>query len=186
MRRASPRRADRAVCLNVALRLGEFSQFQLSADTGTKMDQLKRIIDEWEAEGLVEFAGRQGPKSRHHWRVTDKARALKSGVAVTPEQTPEQNMWSVARFSTYFTPVDLTSYSIPGSGEITLTAARKWCRTMLEAGYLRAEERAVPGRREATYRLINNTGPLAPIVRRVTVVYDGNSRAPTYVPEVTT
>ena len=52
--------------------------------------------------------------------------------------------------------------------------ARAYCRTLLEAGYLRVVQQAIPGKREAIYRLKNATGPKAPRKRRITCIIDPN------------
>lgn len=90
------------------------------------------------------------------------------------EVSPEGNMWRAMRRHTTFTPIDLAALSSVGEVDVTVEKARSYCRHLLEAGYLRVRETAIPGKRQPRYQLIRNTGPMAPVVRRVSGVQDPN------------
>ena len=64
---------------------------------------------------------------------------------------------------------------------VSLKDAHIYCQLLLKAEYLRVQQKAVPGRREASYRLIRNTGPLPPMERRVRAVIDQNEGKVTYL-----
>jgi hypothetical protein len=57
--------------------------------------------------------------------------------------------------------------------EISDRAVRDYIRVLVQAAYLRVLQKAGSGR-EAVYRLVRNTGPGAPAVRRVQTLIDPN------------
>lgn len=73
-----------------------------------------------------------------------------------------------------FSAIDLAAHSNTPEVAVTPEAAREYCQMLTRAGYLRVERAAIPGRREAVYRLIKNTGPRPPMERRVRAVFDEN------------
>lgn len=75
-------------------------------------------------------------------------------------------MWQSMRVLRAFTVADLMA-----SAEVSTGPARKYVRSLREAGYLRCIVPREPGRTggHAHYRLVKNTGPFAPRVGRQTV-----------------
>lgn len=149
--------------------------------------------DEFTVEGLMQVAGLPLGTARtyvKHWLeqgeivLTRKEERLRYYISARKRydidlppgpQTPEGNMWRAMRQYRQFSALDICAVSNAGGVEVTLEKARAYCRCLLEAGYLRVLDRAVPGRREAHYRLVNDTGPEAPVVRRVSVLHDPNT-----------
>lgn len=92
------------------------------------------------------------------------------------------NMWRSMRMLGQFTPRDLAVHSTTDSVTVTAETAKAYCSMLLKARYLRVIRKAVPGKHQATYRFIRNTGPLPPQIQRVKQVYDPNLCAVTYTP----
>lgn len=108
-------------------------------------------------------------------------RVRKDGTPVT-QGGGVQNMWRSMRMLGQFTPRDLVLHSTTDTVTVTEGTAKSYCSMLLKAGYLRVLQKAVPGKRQASYRFIRNTGPLPPRIQRVKQVYDPNLREVTYYP----
>lgn len=148
----------------VAARLESFGYAEISAEMKVCMDQATRIVRGWVKAGAVELV-QSGIGKRNLWQV-------KAGYEPPARsRTPEKNMWDTMRQLKSFNPTALAAHA-----ETTVPVASDYCQTLLAAGYLRVESKAVPDRkREAIYRLINNTGPFPPRERRVRAVVDANT-----------
>lgn len=107
---------------------------------------------------------------------------------IRPDGTPVtmgggvQNMWRSMRMLGQFTPRDLALHSTTDSVTVSEETAKSYCSMLLKAQYLRVLQKAVPGKHQATYRFIRNTGPLPPQIQRVKQVFDLNIREVTYYP----
>jgi hypothetical protein len=74
-----------------------------------------------------------------------------------------------------FGPREIAAHATTEETEVTVEAAQDYCRALLGAGYLAVAKKAVPGKTQAIYRLIRNTGPRAPREKRVRAVIDANT-----------
>ncbi|MEQ5870220.1 hypothetical protein J4E08_09950 [Sagittula sp. NFXS13] len=140
------------------------------AAKGVHAETAQQFIRRWEAAGRI----RQIRKDGHRKIYVNTERAIPVAPPVKGDPTPEGNMWRTMRRPGNFTPVDLVAMSNANGVEVTLDKARAYCRTLLEAGYLRVRETAIPGKRQPRYQLIRNTGPCAPVVKRLNGVEDPN------------
>lgn len=165
---------DQAVW-SVALRLGGFSYASLAAEAHVSMRRVQDLVKIWRGGKTVEYVG-TGPLGRHLFKVS--ATALQRGPELVAgrdgTRTVEQNMWSVMHRQRAFSPTDLVALGNTTECQFSQADASSYCQTLLRAGYLRVLRKAVPGKIEASYRLIRYTGPLPPVSRRTTVVLDQN------------
>lgn len=92
------------------------------------------------------------------------------------------NMWRSMRMLGQFTPRDIVAHSNTDTVTVSDATAQSYCSMLLKARYLRVVQKAVPGKRQATYRFVRNTGPLPPQIQRVKQVFDPNIREVTYYP----
>lgn len=152
----------------------------IAADAGLSYAQVQKLVSRWEVAGAVKPVGVR-PDRRTEYAVVDPARFDGLGEAedITPapirrEQSEIGNMWTAMRGLATFSPLDISAQASTDEVEVTLLQARKYCRTLLEHGYLKVVRKAVPGQREPVYRLIRNTGPIAPREVRVTKLEDIN------------
>ncbi|PID95859.1 MAG: hypothetical protein CSA85_00095 [Alphaproteobacteria bacterium] len=118
---------------------------------------------------LVRDAGVHSPRIRPN------------GQPVTQGKGTE-NMWRSMRMMKQFTPRDIALHSTTDSVSVTEDTAKKYCSMLLKAQYLRVIQKAVPGKRQATYKFVRNTGPLPPQIQRVKQVFDPNICEVTYYP----
>lgn len=93
------------------------------------------------------------------------------------------NLWRSMRMMGQFTPRDLAAHSTTDTVSVEEDTAKSYCAMLLKAGYLRVLQKAVPGKRQATYKFVRNTGPQPPKIQRVKQVYDPNLGRVTYTPE---
>lgn len=158
--------ADAAWAL--AGRLGSFTYAEISAELHISMDRASEIVRGWEGEGAVlRTAGGIGLRNR--FQVVAEFRRpqmVKGSVSL--------NLWTAMRGLRSFTPTDLASHSTTDEVQVSVEAAQGYCQALLRAKYLRVERTAIPGKREAIYRLIQMTGPRPPRERRVKAVFDDN------------
>jgi len=160
----------------VALRYGEFGYGELAADAGIGMDRAARLAAKWVALGLCEVSREARGGVRKLFRVLPDAT-----VPAPRRRTVPENLWASMRGLKSFTPTDLAAHSSTPEVPVTRAAAQSYCQVLLRAGYLRVERTAVPGRRDAIYRLIRATGPRPPRERRVRAVWDDNLREYTHI-----
>lgn len=145
------------------------------ADVQLKMavseDLARNIVRTWRDADLLELL-HSGHRIRSVWKVKPAARMTLAAKA----RSPELNMWTAMRqMKAGFTPRDLAAHATTDETLVTPEAAQDYCRSLLGAGYLGVARKAVPGRTEAIYRLIRNTGPRAPREKRVRAVIDDNT-----------
>lgn len=105
--------------------------------------------------------------SRHAPRLTRDGKPVKQGMG-------NRNMWRSMRMMGQFSPTDLAAHSTTEDTDVSLATAKAYCTELVRAGYLRVIQKARPPKKQAVYKLINNTGPEAPQITRVTKVYDPN------------
>lgn len=152
----------------LALRLGSFGYAEISAGLHISMDRASEIVRGWEAEKAVQrTAG--GVGLRNQFQVVEGFRRPPLVNGSVP-----LNLWTAMRGLRSFTPTDLASHSTTEDVQVSLAAAQGYCQALLRAKYLRVERTAIPGKREAIYRLIQMTGPRPPRERRVKAVFDDN------------
>lgn len=95
-----------------------------------------------------------------------------------------ENMWRTMRMAGQFTPRDVAAMATTDTVTVAESTAKQYCAKLLACGYLRVVQKAIPGKRQATYRLIRNSGPKAPMIQRVRVVFDPNTNS-VHRPEAT-
>lgn len=99
-------------------------------------------------------------------------RVRADGSKVTQGAAYEQ-IWRGMYMLKTFSFIDLVQHA---SIEISEATAKDYCKRLLAAGYLRVERKAAPHRGQiAKYRLIRNSGPMAPQVQRVQRIFDPNT-----------
>lgn len=175
---------DQAVW-TVARRLEKFSYFQLAADAHVGVKMAAALIARWRAAGAVEGIG-IGPLGRKMFSITRAVDETPSRVhRKSALVLPEQAMWIAMRRSGAFTAIDIGALVNTEEQPISVEMVRAYIQTLLAAGYLRVTRKGVHGKVPAAYRLIKDTGPLAPTTRRVTVTVDANLNAVVHVPPVT-
>jgi hypothetical protein len=127
---------------------------------------IRRLVKDGRAEVS---APRKGPIAGL-WRPADKAPSAKPRKPATATD----QMWSAMRAMASFSPTSLANHADVGSADVTVEAARTYCRALMQAGYLRVIRRAGAGN-EAVYRLLKRSGPTAPILRRIQAIVDRNT-----------
>lgn len=179
------RPADEAAIWAVARRLKIFSYESLMAETGRSKWQVTRLVQRWVgAKGLDPV--RTDPNGRRWWGVradlvdvptimdASVQRAVITGNPQDGPGTPHRNMWRQMIRMRTFSPTDIAAMSNTETIAVSVDDARNYCQLLLRFGYLAVEKKARPGVVEARYRLINNTGPEAPQMRRIGVLVDPN------------
>lgn len=169
--------AAEAACWNAAVALGEWSYFEIAAAAHYEIKRVTTIIRDWERAGIVQRLGK-GEKNRLRFRLVDaeRLRPLQMRRAAGRQETPEGNMWTAMRgLKTSFTARDIAIHASTEVTAISEEVARAYCRVLMQSGHLACIRKAVPGRRDAVYRLVRNSGPLPPRRRMMPVVHDANT-----------
>lgn len=175
------------LCRNKACKLDTFSFFDLAAEVGSTTPTVRRIVADWEDKGLVKRLGK-GAKNRMQFTVTERGKIKLPATARAEAEamtTPERNMWTAMRMLKNFEPSDIAVNARTETLDVTVEEARNFCRMLLRGDqpYLRVRRTAIPGRREAAYQLIRDTGPMPPRECRVRAIFDDNLASFTYMPE---
>lgn len=171
--RLSPKAVDavKEAAFAHAATLPQFGYAELSIKVQMSEAWISKTVREWNERGLVELV-QSGHLIRTIWRVKPGARLSLAARS----RSPEQNMWTAMRqMKAGFTPRDLAVHATTEEVLVTPEAAQDYCRSLLGAGYLGVARKAVPGKTEAIYRLVKNTGPRAPREKRVRAVVDDNT-----------
>lgn len=159
-----------------ALRTEIFGYAEIAAEMTIAMEVATDIVRGWEADGRVRVRRGGSGSSRKMFELTPEYREPKDRSSQIGQQ-----LWTAMRGLKTFTPVDLASHCREDL-RVELREAAAYCLTLLRARYLRVVRTAVPGKREATYHLVRNTGPRAPRERRIVAVWDPNDAAYAYIP----
>lgn len=174
---------DQAVW-TVAQRLQEFSYHSLGAEAHQNQYTVATFVKRWIAAGAVVAEG-VGAGGRHQFKVVKAADETPSRIHRKLEVvSTDQAMWIAARRAGSFTALDIAAVAATEEAPVSVDMARAYIQMLLAAGYLRIIRKGVHGKVPASYRLINDTGPLSPITRRVTVTVDPNKGQIVHVPKV--
>jgi hypothetical protein len=158
-----------------ALRTGIFGYAELSADLSISMEAARDIVQGWIAEGRAKVRSGGNQSGRKMFELTTAYREPTDRTSKIAQQ-----MWTAMRGLPSFSPVDLQAHCTPEM-RVDLTEASAYAQALLRGGYLNVVRTAVPGVRDATYKLIRNTGPRAPREKRVQAVWDPNEAAYAFI-----
>jgi hypothetical protein len=139
---------------------------------GVPASSARTYLHRWEKAGLIEPSRIEG--NRRWYRMAGEP---SQGARASNAKTPEDAMWALMRRSPYFTPTDLVAICAQIGISISEAKAQNYCQALLKAKYLRCIRQHVPGRKPPQYCLINDTGPSAPQLRRVSGLVDQNTGA---------
>jgi hypothetical protein len=153
--------------------LPEFDWAELS-NRGCSAETARRYIRHWLKDGRVRVS-RLGPNNKHYYSPAHLPPARP--LPVSSEASPEGNMWRAMRHLRQFSPTDIAAHANAGGVEVTVEKARAYCRQLIGSGHLKARQTAVPGRREAIYQLIDDSGPRPPRPVRLAGILDPNTGA---------
>lgn len=156
---------------------GRFRRSDLVDDTGFSASVVNEQVRRWRNTGLIVAVGRE-----------DGAEVLEIAPpipAIQPAKgaSTEDALWDAMRALGGFSPIDLVVALSVAQPDIGIRDARKYCQALTRAKYLKCTVKA-SGSNEARYRLMNDTGPRAPHLRRMTVLVDPNEQAVVWTPEV--
>lgn len=165
----------REACWVAALRLGSWTGHSLSAATHKSVTTIQRLVREWELAGDVVRDG-FGPRRQIKYRIADHAR-----TRLVRAQSIEGNLWTAMRqLKLAFSPTDLAAHASTPELMISQEMAQAYCGLLVSSGHLRMTSLPTAGHRQApVYRLILDTGPLAPRKRMLPAVVDDNTGART-------
>jgi hypothetical protein len=158
----------------LAQRQGTFGYGEVVAELSISDRVARDIILGWVADGRVieRPAGKRHRKMfalpEHHREPKDRS----SKVA--------QQLWTAMRGLKVFGPVDLASHCTDDLA-VTVAEASAYAQALLRGGYLKVTRTASPGKHEATYKLVRNSGPRPPREKRVQAIWDPNEASYAYV-----
>jgi hypothetical protein len=168
--------ARRTAAFERVRKMDQFRLVDLEAELQVPHGTAQRYLTYWQREGLVDYVRKEGQvrfyiaSERRQLEIEASAKASRKAVA-----TPEGNMWRAMVHLKHFSPLDVAVHSNAGGVVVSVEKARSYCRTLLDGGYLRIRDQPIRGRREPLYQLVRNTGPEAPVTRRVTILEDRNT-----------
>lgn len=178
---ANRREATAQLAWNIATRLERFTFFDISAEMHIDVKRAAEFVRGWVQRGAVEYVGKLGNRKSYRVIQPNMPGMPRPDGSLIRRETAPGNMWRAMRGLRVFTPTDVAAHANTPTCHVTTEAAQAYCQMLSRAQYLKVERKAVPGRREAAYRLLKNTGPVAPRERRVRAVFDENVGEYTYV-----
>lgn len=154
----------------------EFRHEDLIRAIGVVRSTAQKWIYQWERAGHIRVV--RSERKKRFYRVAENQAPTppkyRTDMSAISGQTIHGNIWRSMRMMRQFSPTDLAIHSSTDVVDVSDQAAKEYCRMLTRAGYLRVIDKALPGRREARYRLVKNTGPRPPRERRVRAVFDDN------------
>jgi len=139
---------------------------------GVVRSTAKKFVNRWADAGLIT-------------RIpTDDSRKVYVRIDLSPtapapspayDDSAEGNMWRSMRGLKVFSATDIAAHSNAGGVEVSVAQARAYCRLLVQSDHLRVQQTAIGGKRDAKFKLINNTGPVAPKPRKIKGVFDPNT-----------
>ncbi len=171
MTHADKKAAVEAAAWAVALRTEAFGYGEISSGVKISTTYAEAIVKGWVKEGSIKPA-ELGSRKRKMWRADRDF--VRDPEART--RSAEENMWVVMRKLPSFAPTDIAVHAHTETAPVDAVRASAYCRGLLSVGYLRVTLKASPAiQREARYALARNTGPFAPVERRVAAIVDPNT-----------
>lgn len=154
----------------------EITVTKLVSATGLHRSSVTRYLKSLTAAGFLEAQEGEAGQACVWVLIRDPGfhapRVRADGSKVTQGEIYDQ-LWRGMYMLKSFSFIDLVQHA---SLEISEATAKDYCKRLLGAGYLRVERKADPHRSQiAKYRLIRNSGPMAPQVQRVQRIYDPNT-----------
>ncbi|SDX43964.1 helix-turn-helix domain-containing protein [Paracoccus sanguinis] len=159
-----------AAWLQVADRDG-FTATELATATGMSPEWARKVIREWQAEGLIAEAGQEGQTTV--WKASAPPTDDQS-VYARESRRPEFAMWRTMRTLRRFAAADVHLTANTDATPLTVADIQKYCSTLAEAGYLAVASKGRPGHRAAVYTIKGRPGPFPPRLVRVPAIYDPN------------
>ena len=156
-------------------RVGIFGYAEIAAELSISIDAATKIVRGWQAEGRVKVRHGGSGRVRKMFELTPAYREPQDRGSLIAAQ-----LWTGMRGLKTFCPEGLRAHCREDL-KVTLEDASAYCQALLRGGYLRVESTAVPGKREARYKLVHNSGPRAPVEKRVKAVWDPNEGAYAFV-----
>lgn len=159
-------------------RVSGLSEFHWSdlADLGVHENTAQKFVRRWERDGRVKCIRKD--MHRKIYRNADiDAQVPPMPAPAEGHATPEGNMWRAMRQLRQFSPTDIAAHANAGGVEVSVEKARAYCRLLLGSGHLKVRQTAIPGRREAIYQLIEDSGPRPPKPVRMAGILDPNTGA---------
>lgn len=150
-----------------------------SVSDDATLSYLRRLV----AGGFLEVVREEplrGAAVRKIYRVIADApfeapRLSKDGKEVTQGKGNE-NMWRTMRIMGEFDAKSLAIHATTEETQVTLVAAKSYCKHLYRAGYLVMTRPNQGSKTLACYKLLPSrySGPMAPMVQRIKVVFDPN------------
>lgn len=152
---------------------GSFSVRDVRGGTGFRSDtQVRAFVEELCGAGHVVETTASGTSTARMYRV-----ARRSSIVPPPGgcDTQTANLWRTIRMLKAFSTADLQIAASTEDVPVTLPMTQRFLSHLVRAGYLTLVTKARAGR-SATYQLKAhmNTGPKAPVIRKVKEVFDPN------------
>ncbi|NIZ13932.1 hypothetical protein [Phaeobacter sp. HF9A] len=140
---------------------------------GVVRSTAKTFVARWEKAGLLTLI--ETDDSRKVYVHADMAGEAMAAVEPSYDDSAEGNMWRSMRGLREFSATDIAAHSNAGGVEVTVAKARAYCRLLVQSQHLTVRQSAIRGKREPRFKLVNNTGPVAPKPRSVKGVFDANT-----------
>lgn len=152
-------------------RPAEWTLSDLAAWSQMSRTTVGKIVRDWVKVGAVVQLTKPTPAGPAIYRTVRTSSTPPTFI----QGGPTRNMWTAMRGLRTFTALDLSAHATTSEVNVTERMADEYCSALLGAGFVICERKAVIGRNAAIYRLVKNSGPRPPVVRRVSAVFDPNT-----------
>lgn len=159
----------------MARQKGGFTSFDLCALMRRSPEWARQAIRDWLRWGYVKQDGMRGRRNVYVILPKDGTPPAADAFSrVIRETSAEQNMWRAMRTLRVFSHLDVAMHARTATTMVSDDRAREYCRALANAGYFKVLQTANTRGRVARYKLLHDTGPVAPRERRVRGIWDDN------------
>lgn len=160
--------AKEAAAWECAAERGEFTIREIRHAGDMTKAQAISTVHRWEEDGAVVFV-RKIERAHRLYRINPEYRRPPAPAG----RTPEENMWQAMRRLRTFSALDLASHATTGVVSVTQSQARAYLRALHLTGYVRCQRKASGD--ASTFLLARDSGPFAPVLKRIRVIEDINT-----------
>lgn len=143
--------------------------------------QISDFIDMLEKAEIISRTGETNPRGMALFRVAARQSATpmfkRDGTLIADQITARQALWNAMRspfFRNGFKLIDISVHASTDTLEINQRSARLYISRLLRAGYLIVLQKGTNAS-PTIWRLVQNTGPVAPKLLKTESVYDPNA-----------
>jgi len=178
LNQVQPKSKDEAEIIAFISGQSQFTYADIKANASGSQWCQRNLMRKLQRLDLVFMVGKD-TKGRTVFSTSDRNAAHE--LAAKKRKEPTGLMWTAMRSLKSFSPDEVLTILSETLPTLQRQDVQHYCSNLVKAEYLAVEQKARHGGRPAIYRLVKDTGPLAPTIRKLECIVDGNTDKLAYV-----